>query len=214
VSGREVHWHRPAIARAERFAALGAPGATIWLTGLSGSGKSTIACALEESLVRRGVRAYRLDGDNLRTGLNRDLGFSERDREENIRRIAEVARLFCDSGAVAIVGAISPFRLDRNAARRLHEQDGEGPLRFFEVFVDAPLEVCESRDPKGLYRKARAGELSGFTGIDSPYEPPDAPDLRLDTGVLSVSECVEACEGLGGWGEALRSTTRHAARDG
>jgi adenylylsulfate kinase len=196
MSAREIHWHRPAITRAERIAALGAPGATLWFTGLSGSGKSTIACALEEALIGRGLRAYRLDGDNLRTGLNGDLGFSERDREENIRRIAEVARLFCDSGAIAIVGAISPFRRDRAAARRLHEEDREGPLRFIEVFVDAPLELCEARDPKGLYRKARAGELRAFTGIDSPYEPPDAPDLRLDTGLLSVPECVAACEAL------------------
>ena len=193
-AGRDVHWHGAALSRAERIAALGGAGATIWFTGLSGSGKSTIACALEASLLRRGVRAYRLDGDNLRTGLNRDLGFGDRDREENIRRIGEVARLFCDSGAVAIVGAISPFRRDRDAARTLHEQDRDGPLVFIEAFVSAPLAVCESRDPKGLYRKARAGELRGFTGIDSPYEAPERAELLLDTSTMSVEACVAACE--------------------
>lgn len=196
MSAPEVHWHRAAVTRAERVAALRASGATLWFTGLSGSGKSTIACALEASLLGRGVRAYRLDGDNLRTGLNRDLGFSDTDRSENIRRIAEVARLFCDSGAVAIVGAISPFRADRDAARKLHEEDREGPLRFLEIHVHAPLAVCEARDPKGLYRKARAGEIAGFTGIDSPYEAPERPELVLDTSRLSVEECLAACERL------------------
>lgn len=197
----DVHWHAGAIARAERFEALGARGATVWFTGLSGSGKSTIAAALEAVLVRRGVRCYRLDGDNVRTGLNRDLGFDDRDREENIRRMAEVARLFADSGTIALVSAISPFRRDRELARSIHESDRDGPLPFVEVFVDTPMEVCELRDPKGLYRKARAGELRGFTGIDSPYEPPPHADLVLAPAERSVQTCVETClERLGAIG--------------
>lgn len=165
-------------------------GCTLWLTGLSGSGKSTIASALEAALMRRGVAAYRLDGDTLRTGLNAGLGFAPADRSENIRRIAEVAKLFADAGLVAIASAISPFRADRDAARRTHEDAG---LSFFEVFVDTPLEVCEARDPKGLYKKARSGQLPGFTGIDSPYEAPLRAELVLRSGHDAIDACAAAC---------------------
>ena len=143
---------------------------------LSGSGKSTIAAALERALVTRGTPAYMLDGDNLRHGLNADLGFSVADRTENIRRVGEVARLFADAGVVAVVPVISPYRVDRDRARAIHADAG---VPFVEVWVDTPLEVCEARDPKGLYAKARAGEIKGFTGIDDPYEPPEHPELRL-----------------------------------
>jgi adenylylsulfate kinase len=186
-------WHEGSISRAERWKLLRSTGATLWFTGLSGSGKSTIASALEHALVQRGVHAYRLDGDNIRMGLNKNLGFSPEDRAENIRRIAEVARLLADSGAIALTSFISPYREDRAAARALHERDERGPLRFIEVFVDTPLEVCEQRDPKGLYKKARAGQIKGFTGIDDPYEPPEKPELVLATATMSVGECVEAC---------------------
>jgi bifunctional enzyme CysN/CysC len=151
-------------------------GTTVWFTGLSGSGKSTVAAEVERSLVAAGRPAYLLDGDNLRHGLNADLGFSAADRTENIRRVGEVARLFADAGVVALVPVISPYRVDRDRARAIHRAVG---LRFVEVFVDTPLEVCESRDPKGLYAKARAGDIVGFTGIDDPYEAPERPDLRL-----------------------------------
>jgi adenylylsulfate kinase len=186
-------WHEGSMSRAERWNLLRCTGATLWFTGLSGSGKSTIASALEHALVQRGVHAYRLDGDNIRMGLNKNLGFSPEDRAENIRRIAEVARLLADSGAIAITSFISPYRADRAAARTLHERDERGPLRFIEVFVDTPLELCEQRDPKGLYKKARAGQIKGFTGIDDPYEPPDKPELVLTTATMSVGACVEAC---------------------
>jgi bifunctional enzyme CysN/CysC len=151
-------------------------GATVWLTGLSGSGKSTVAVALEQLLVSQGRPAYRLDGDNVRHGLNGDLGFSEADRTENVRRVGEVARLMADAGVVAIVPLISPYRAGRDHARALH---AEAELAFVEVFVDTPIELCEQRDPKGLYKKARAGEITGFTGIDDPYEAPLDPELVL-----------------------------------
>jgi bifunctional enzyme CysN/CysC len=167
-----VVWHQGAVARADRPTA----GATIWFTGLSGSGKSTVAAEVERALVAAGRPAYLLDGDNLRHGLNADLGFSAADRSENIRRVGEVARLFADAGVVALVPVISPYRADRDRARAIH--DGVG-LRFVEVYVDTPLEVCEARDPKGLYKLARRGEITGFTGIDDPYEAPASPDLRL-----------------------------------
>ncbi|MSO78575.1 MAG: adenylyl-sulfate kinase [Acidimicrobiia bacterium] len=170
----DVVWHEEGVPRAERWATSGLTGATVWLTGLSGSGKSTAASALTRVLVSRGVATYTLDGDNLRHGLNGDLGFSAADRTENVRRVAEVARLFADAGIVAVVPLISPYRAGREHARRLHDAAG---LPFLEVFVDVPLEVCEARDPKGLYAKARAGDLPGFTGIDDPYEPPEHPDL-------------------------------------
>ena len=167
-----VVWHRGSVDRADRPSA----GATVWFTGLSGSGKSTVAVELERALAAAGRPAYLLDGDNLRHGLNADLGFSAADRSENIRRVGEVARLFADAGVVALVPVISPYAADGARARAIHEAAG---LRFVEVWVDTPLEVCEARDPQGLYAKARAGELSGFTGIDDPYEAPHHPDLRL-----------------------------------
>ena len=172
----DVVWHPSSLDRDERAGALGHRGATIWFTGLSGSGKSTVAAACERLLVAEGRPAYLLDGDNLRHGLNGDLGFSAGDRDENVRRVAEVARLFADAGVVALVPLISPYRAARARARALHEAAG---VSFLEVFVDTPLEVCEERDPKGLYAKARAGELPGMTGIDDPYEAPESPDLVL-----------------------------------
>uniref|UniRef100_A0AAY4DAM5 Uncharacterized protein n=1 Tax=Denticeps clupeoides TaxID=299321 RepID=A0AAY4DAM5_9TELE len=163
-------------------------GCTVWLTGLSGAGKTTVGFALEEYLVSHAIPCYSLDGDNIRHGLNKNLGFTSADREENIRRIAEVAKLFADAGLVCITSFISPFTKDRDDARKIHKTAG---LPFFEVFVNAPLEVCESRDVKGLYKKARAGEIKGFTGIDSEYEKPDSPELVLKTGELTVNECIE-----------------------
>lgn len=171
-----VVWHPSHIDRRERWSATGQRGATVWFTGLSGSGKSTVATAVERLLVARGQVAYLLDGDNLRHGLNGDLGFSAADRTENVRRVGEVARLFADAGVVALVPLISPYRADRERARAAH---AAAEVPFAEVFVDTPIELCEQRDPKGLYAKARAGELRGFTGIDDPYEAPGAPELRL-----------------------------------
>ncbi|XP_059408752.1 bifunctional 3'-phosphoadenosine 5'-phosphosulfate synthase 1-like isoform X1 [Carassius carassius] len=163
-------------------------GCTVWLTGLSGAGKTTVSMALEEYLVCHGIPCYTLDGDNIRQGLNKNLGFSPEDREENIRRIAEVAKLFADAGLVCIASFISPYSRDRLNARKIHEAAG---LPFFEVFVDAPLDVCEQRDVKGLYKRARAGEIRGFTGIDSEYEKPEAPELVLKTDSCSVNECIQ-----------------------
>ncbi|XP_075947449.1 bifunctional 3'-phosphoadenosine 5'-phosphosulfate synthase 1 [Anarhichas minor] len=163
-------------------------GCTVWLSGLSGAGKTTVSMALEEYLVCHGIPCYTLDGDNIRQGLNKNLGFSPEDREENIRRIAEVARLFADAGLVCIASFISPYSRDRLNARKIHEAAG---LPFFEVFVDAPLDVCEQRDVKGLYKRARAGEIQGFTGIDSEYEKPEAPDLVLKTDSCSVNESIQ-----------------------
>jgi adenylylsulfate kinase len=162
----------------------------MWFTGLPASGKSTVATALERALVARGIHAYRLDGDNVRHGLNRNLGFSREDRAENIRRIGEVARLFSDSGCIALTAFISPYIDDRERSRRLHEEAG---LPFLEVFVDAPVEVCESRDPKGQYKAARAGKIKGFTGVDDPYEAPPRPELVLKTAELTVEQCVRLC---------------------
>lgn len=167
-----VTWHEGEVEPGDRPTR----GATVWLTGLSGSGKSTVAVVLERLLVAEGRPAYRLDGDNLRLGLNADLGFSAADRDENVRRAGEVARLLADAGVVAIVPLISPYRAGRERARAVHVDAG---VPFVEVFVDTPIEVCELRDPKGLYAKARAGEITGFTGIDDPYEAPDAPELTL-----------------------------------
>lgn len=163
-------------------------GCTVWLSGLSGAGKTTVSMALEEYLVCHGIPCYTLDGDNIRQGLNRNLDFSPDDREENIRRIAEVARLFADAGLVCIASFISPYGRDRLNARKIHEAAG---LPFFEVFVDAPLDVCEQRDVKGLYKRARAGEIRGFTGIDSEYEKPEAPELVLKTDSCSVNDCIQ-----------------------
>jgi bifunctional enzyme CysN/CysC len=158
----------------------------VWFTGLSGAGKSTIANALEKHLHSLGCRTYLLDGDNIRHGLNKDLGFADVDRVENIRRVAEVSRLMVDAGLIVLVSFISPFRAERRMARELLEKD-----EFFEVFVDTPLDVAETRDPKGLYRKARRGELKNFTGIDSPYEPPEHAEVHVETTRLAPGEAVE-----------------------
>lgn len=187
-----IVWSHAALSRDERWKLLRTRGGTVWMTGLSGSGKSTIATALESELLRRGRMAYRLDGDNIRHGLNANLGFSADDRRENIRRVGEVARLFADAGAIAIVSFISPYRADRELVRRVHAASS---LTFVEAFIDTPLEVCEQRDPKGLYRKARAGEIKGFTGIDDPYEAP-APgeaELVIKTAEHDVAGCVQQC---------------------
>lgn len=183
-----THLHaRPfCVTRTQRERLNGHAGRVIWLTGLSGAGKSTLADALEAELHAQGRRTYVLDGDHLRNGLNRDLGFSEADRNENIRRVAEVARLFVDAGILVIAAFISPLRAQRDAARARF-----APGDFLEVFVDAPLEVAEARDPKGLYRKARSGQLAHFTGIDAPYEPPMTPELVLPTHRLSPKQCVQ-----------------------
>ncbi len=180
---KNLTWHVGEVDREARAAAYGHRGAVLWLTGLSGSGKSTIGHRIERMLVERGAFAYALDGDNIRHGLNDDLGFSPDDRAENIRRIGEVARLFADAGALVLSAFISPYRKDRDRVRSLM-----GPGEFVEVFVDTPLEVCEARDPKGLYKKARAGEISGFTGLDAPYEPPVEPEVHLKTMELTVDE--------------------------
>jgi bifunctional enzyme CysN/CysC len=180
-----VVWHEGAVTRSDRVATTGGPGATVWMTGLSGSGKSTVAYAVEERLVADGRAAYVLDGDNLRHGMNADLGFGQSDRAENVRRVGEIARLMSDAGLVVLVPVISPYGADRDDVRRKHVEIG---LVFLEIFVDTPLEVCEERDPKGLYARARAGEISGMTGIDDPYERPESPDARIDTSTMTVGE--------------------------
>ena len=180
----DVVWSHSAVSRDERAALLGHRGLTVWFTGLSGSGKSTLARTVERLLVARGVLAYVLDGDNVRHGLNGNLGFGPADRRENIRRIGEVAKLFNDAGVIALTAFISPYREDRDRVRALLPE-GE----FLEVLVDCPLEVCERRDVKGLYRRARAGELPDFTGVSAPYEPPTAPELVLPTAELREDEC-------------------------
>lgn len=177
IKATNITWHEGHVSREERAHLLKQKGATLWFTGLSGSGKSTIAYTLEHALVQRGRLAYVLDGDNIRHGLNKNLGFSAADREENIRRIGEVAKLFADCGVLTMTSFISPYRADRDKVRALHV---EGKLPFIEVFVNTPIETCEQRDPKGLYKKARAGQLKGFTGIDDPYEAPLQPELTLD----------------------------------
>jgi adenylyl-sulfate kinase len=184
-----VTWHAHATTREERARVTGGEGVTVWMTGLSGSGKSTIAVAVEAALTSRGRHAYLLDGDNLRHGLNGNLGFSAEDRAENVRRVGEVARLLADAGTVALVSLVSPYAADRDRVRAIHDEAG---LRFVEVFVDTPLEECERRDPKGLYAKARAGELKGMTGIDDPYEAPERPELVLRPLDQSVEESVAA----------------------
>lgn len=170
-----ITWHEN-LTHEERLLLRKQKGVTVWLTGLSASGKSTIACALEQSLLARGLNAYRLDGDNVRFGLNKDLGFSEHDRNENIRRISEVAKLFNDSCCITLTSFISPYKQDRQLARELHAKDN---LPFVEVYVDVPIEVAEQRDPKGLYKKAREGLIKEFTGISAPYEAPESPEIHL-----------------------------------
>jgi adenylylsulfate kinase len=192
----DVVWHKHRVSKNERAGAKGQRPAIIWFTGLSGSGKSTLANALEVRLQAEGYHTYLLDGDNVRHGLNRDLGFSDEDRIENIRRIGEVAKLFVDAGIIVMTAFISPFRADRDAVRALVGQ-GE----FIEVFVDAPLEVVEARDPKGMYKRARAGEIRQFTGIDSPYEAPGDPEVRLNSAELGIEGCIdELWQALAVWG--------------
>ena len=185
VRSTNITWHAGHVTREEREKLLGQRGVTVWLTGLSGSGKSSIATAAEQVLLRRGRLAYVLDGDNVRHGLNKDLGFSPDDRSENIRRIGEVAKLFAEAGLVVFTSFISPYRSDRDAVRaRMPEGD------FVEVYVAADVETCEARDVKGLYRKARAGEIPEFTGISAPYEAPERPELVLHTAVQTLEESV------------------------
>ena len=213
IKPTQVFYHAGTVTREERAKLLKQTGATLWFTGLSGSGKSTLAVALEQVLIQRGHAAYVLDGDNIRFGLNAGpkilaetrgytqeqakrfgLGFSAADREENIRRIGEVAKLFADAGLLALTSFISPYRKDRDAARKIHEQNKSGAIPFIEVFVDTPIETCEQRDPKGLYKQAReavaAGKGMGFTGVDDPYEPPANPELTFDASKQSVEEGV------------------------
>jgi len=183
----DVVWHEGHVQPEDRSRLLGQQPVTTWLTGLSASGKSTLAFALERRLVDNGRACYVLDGDNVRHGLNKDLGFSHQERTDNIRRIAEVARLMNEAGLIVITSFISPYRDDRRLAR-----DIVGAERFVEVYVSTPIETCAARDPKGMYKRARAGELSGFTGVNDPYEPPGAPDLKLDTSITPLSECAGA----------------------
>ena len=183
-----VHWHEGDISREHRGRLLGQKGATLWFTGLSGSGKSTVAVALEGALYEAGRLSYRLDGDNVRLGINKNLGFSAEDRTENIRRIGEIAKLFVDTGVIALSSFVSPYRGDRDTVRQLHEEAG---MDFIEVFVDVPLDVAESRDPKGLYKKARAGEIKNFTGIDDPYEAPLNAEVILNSHEMSLQEEVD-----------------------
>ncbi|KAI1111006.1 adenylyl-sulfate kinase [Nemania sp. NC0429] len=194
TAGLNITWH-PSLSRAERNGLRKQKGFTLWFTGLSASGKSTVATALEQHLLHLGLAAYRLDGDNVRFGLNKDLGFSDKDRTENIRRIGEVAKLFADSSTIALTSFISPFKADRDLARALHAASaaadaGEEPIPFVEVYVEIPIEVAEQRDPKGLYKKARAGVIKDFTGISSPYEAPESPEITIRTAERSVEECV------------------------
>ncbi|HEX4608593.1 MAG TPA: adenylyl-sulfate kinase [Urbifossiella sp.] len=213
IKSTQVFYHAGAVTREERAGLFKQTGATVWFTGLSGSGKSTVAVAVEQTLIRRGHAAYVLDGDNIRFGLNAGpkiladtrgyaaeqagrfgLGFGAADREENVRRIGEVAKLFADAGLIALTSFISPYRKDRDAARKAHEQNPGGAIPFVEVFVDTPIATCEQRDPKGLYKQAReavaAGKGVGFTGVDDPYEPPAKPELTLNMAAQTVEEGV------------------------
>ena len=213
IKATQITWHEGAVTRDERRRLLRQQGCTLWQTGLSGSGKSTLAVALEQVLIQRGHAAYVLDGDNIRFGLNAGpkilmetrgyaeamakrfgLGFSAEDREENIRRIGEVARLFADAGLVTLTSFISPYRKDRDAARAAHEQNKGGAIPFVEVYLSTPIATCEQRDPKGLYKQARAalaaGKGMGFTGVDDPYEPPLKPELTVDAATTSTQEGV------------------------
>src|SRR5881394_18919 len=183
VKATNVTWHEGSVSRQEREKLLNQKGVTVWMTGLSASGKSTIACILEQMLLHKKKHAYRLDGDNVRMGLNKNLGFSADDRAENIRRIGEVTRLFTDAGVIAITSFISPYRKDRDAVRASMK-----PGEFIEVYVKVSLETAEKRDPKGLYKKARAGEIKGFTGIDDPYEAPEKAEIVIDTETSSPEE--------------------------
>ncbi len=183
-----VHWHDGKVSHQERQELLGQRGVTLWFTGLSGSGKSTVAVALEKALIERGKLAYRLDGDNIRMGINKNLGFTAEDRTENIRRIGEISKLFVDSGLIVLSSFISPYAADRQQVRTIHE---ESDFPFIEIFVDCTLAEAEKRDPKGLYKKARAGEIKGFTGIDDPYEVPANPEIHLHTDQTTLEEEVD-----------------------
>lgn len=183
-----VHWHDGEVNRDDRSQLLKQKGATLWFTGLSGSGKSTVAVALEKALFAQGKLAYRLDGDNIRLGINKNLGFSAEDRTENIRRVGEVSKLMADAGVIVLNSFISPYVADRDGVRALHEAAG---IPFIEVFVDCSLNEAEKRDPKGLYKKARAGEIKNFTGIDDPYEAPAKPEIHLHTDKSTLDEEVE-----------------------
>ncbi len=184
-----VHWHGGEVSRSDRQKLLGQTGATVWFTGLSGSGKSTVAVALEAALHAQGRVCYRLDGDNVRLGINKNLGFTAEDRTENIRRIGEVAKLFVDCGVIVLSSFVSPYREDREQVRSLHDAGG---MTFLEVFVDVPLAEAEKRDPKGLYKKARAGEIKNFTGISDPYEAPEHAELVLPTHEMTLEQEVDA----------------------
>jgi adenylylsulfate kinase len=186
-----ITWHEGAVGRTDREAVAGQRGVTVWLTGLSGSGKSTVAVAAEAALVQRGRLAYVLDGDNIRHGLNKNLGFSPDDRTENIRRIGEVAKLFTNAGVIVFSSFISPYRADRDAVRELMDKGD-----FIEAYVSASLDTCEGRDTKGLYKKARAGEIPEFTGISAPYEEPTSPELVVDTDKQSIEESVAQVVGF------------------
>lgn len=183
-----ITWHEGKVTPEERQANMGQKGCTLWMTGLSGSGKSTVAVALEQVLLQQGKHAYRLDGDNIRMGLNKNLGFSPEDRDENIRRIGEVTKLFADAGVISLTSFISPYKEARDMVRKLHE---EANIPFLEVHVDCSLETAEERDPKGLYKKARAGEIKGFTGIDAPFEAPENPEIVIKTHELSIEQSVQ-----------------------
>jgi len=185
IKATNITWHEGHVTAEERNQLLGQRGATLWFTGLSGSGKSTIAFTLEHALVQRGRLAYVLDGDNIRHGLNKNLGFSAADREENIRRIGEVAKLFADCGIITMTSFISPYRKDRDTVRALH---AAGQLPFIEIYLNTPIQTCEQRDPKGLYKKARAGQLKNFTGVDDPYEAPLQAELVIDATSTSPQE--------------------------
>ncbi len=186
TNNSNIVWQTCMLNKAQRSEQKGQKPCIIWFTGLSGSGKSTLASALEQKLFELNRHTYLLDGDNVRHGLNKDLGFSDKDRHENIRRIGEVSALFADAGLLVLAAFISPFRAERRMVRAL-----VGPDEFIEIHVATPLSTCEQRDPKGLYKKARAGEIRNFTGIDSEYETPENPQLLIDTSVLSVDQCVE-----------------------
>ena len=179
----DITWHASQVTRAHREKLLDQRGALLWLTGLSGSGKSTVAFRVEHALIERGCVAYVLDGDNVRHGLNSNLGFSADDRAENIRRIGEVGKLFVDAGLITLSSFVSPYRADRDQVRALLAED-----QFFEIYVNTPLEICEQRDPKGLYKRARAGEIPNFSGISDPYEEPQAPELELKTDTVTIDE--------------------------
>lgn len=186
LTNENTIWHEPTVFRQQRENLNGHKSAIIWFTGLSGAGKSTLAHAVEDHLHNQGIRTFVLDGDNIRQGLCKDLGFSDADREENIRRIGEVSKLLMDAGVITLTAFISPFRKDRKIARDL-VSEGD----FIEIYCKAPLDICEDRDPKGLYKKARAGEIPEFTGISSPYEEPKNPDITVETGSASIEDCVD-----------------------